>query len=73
MSKLMLGLREFFPVQVADYREFATTHKEFLLYTEGGSEWWLMDLLHEASSVQSLAIESNRHLYLVKMKQNPLR
>jgi dolichyl-phosphate-mannose-protein mannosyltransferase len=73
MSKLMLGLRGFFPVQVAGYREFATTHKEFLLYTEGGSEWWLMDLLHEASSVQLLAIESNRHLYLVKMKQNPLR
>jgi hypothetical protein len=70
VAKLMLGLREFIPLQVKDYTEFITTHREFLIYSDSGPGWWLVDITHEASSVQLLRMEPSRRLYLVKMREN---
>jgi hypothetical protein len=65
-------LSEFFPQQVVDYSEFAATHPEFLLYSEGGDSWQ-DHLSRETSSMQLLAIEADRRVYLVKMKESSPR
>jgi hypothetical protein len=69
--KIYLGLRGFFPVQVADYTEFTTTHREFLLYTQGG-DWTVVNLCREAASVEVLKMDGTQWLMLVKMKETSL-
>ena len=68
--KIYSRLREFFPLRIADYTEFTSTHNEFLLYSEG-LDWTLVNLNHDAASMQLLKIEGDRWLFLVRMKGNP--
>jgi hypothetical protein len=71
-AKARPSLPEFFPHQSVDYSEFALAHPEFLLYSEDGDAW--QDRLsREASSMQLLATEGDRRVYLVKMKESPPR
>ena len=71
-SKAMLALREFMPLRVADYSQFTAANREFLLYSQD-ADWYLPYLTHEAASVQLLAKGGSGELYLIKMKESPLR
>ncbi|HKI12202.1 MAG TPA: glycosyltransferase family 39 protein [Candidatus Acidoferrum sp.] len=63
---------EIFPTKTVDYSEFAAPHREFLLYSEAEDSW--QDYLsHEAASMQLLAAEGDRRVYLVKMKERSAR
>jgi 4-amino-4-deoxy-L-arabinose transferase-like glycosyltransferase len=68
--------RDYMPVQVRDFSEFTAAHPVFLLYSEepGYALGWVpLHLNRVALSVRSVAVESNRRLYLVTMKGEPSR
>jgi len=71
-AKAGSNLPESFQHQIVDYSEFAAPHREFLLYSEAIDSW--QDYLsREASSMQLLAAEGDRRVYLVKMKERSPR
>ena len=56
-------------LQVYNYSEFATQHPSFLLYSGGGQwDWWVPRLVNDGDSLQLLAQEQNRRVYLVTLK-----
>jgi len=67
---LQLGtLRCCRPFQIYDFKDFAPQHPSFLLYSSGGEfDWWPARLLNDGNSLQLLAAEKNRRVYLVSMK-----
>jgi len=69
--KQVVILRDYMPLQVRDFSEFAAAHPVFLLYGVEpgyGFSWLPMHLNRVASSVRTLAVEPNQRLYLVTMK-----
>jgi uncharacterized membrane protein len=64
--KVLLSLRNFMPLRLAEYSEFTASHREFLLYSEG-EEWVLTYLNREGASIQLLEMEAHGRLYLVKV------
>ena len=68
-SMSQLAFSEFFPLRVDSYSEFTSTHKEFLLYSEG-LDWYTPILLDEVSSMQLLTTKYGYgQVYLVRMKE----
>jgi hypothetical protein len=70
LDKNLLVLRSYAPFQVDDYSQFTSSHREFLLYVEEPVtrfDWLTWHLSHEAS-LRLMAMEQNRRLYLVSMK-----
>ena len=70
LDKNLLVLRSYAPFQVDDYSQFTSSHHEFLLYVEEPVtifDWLTWHLNHEAS-LRLMAMEQNRRLYLVRMK-----
>ena len=68
-GKTINGLSEFFPLQIADYSTFTTTHPVFLLYSDH-TEWTIDSVFRQADLVQLLQVDGPRRIYLVKMKDN---
>jgi 4-amino-4-deoxy-L-arabinose transferase-like glycosyltransferase len=59
------------PVQIYSFQEFGAQHKRFLLYSGGGAfDWWPARLLDDGDSLQLLAEDQNRRVYLVNLKAN---
>jgi hypothetical protein len=52
---------------MADYSEFTTSHREFLLFSNG-PDWDLPSLMHEGWSVQLLSSSGHGEIYRVEMK-----
>jgi len=70
LDKNLLVLRSYAPFLVDDYSQFTSSHQEFLLYVEEPVtrfDWLTWHLSREAS-LRLLAMEQNRRLYLVSMK-----
>jgi len=69
---LQLGtLRCCRPFQIYEFKDFAPQHPSFLLYSSGGEfDWWPARLLNDGDSLQLLAADQNRRIYLVRMKPN---
>jgi hypothetical protein len=67
---LQLGtLRCCRPFQIYEFNDFAPRHPSFLLYSNGSEfDWWPKRLLDDGDSLQLLAVDQNRRVYLVKMK-----
>jgi len=75
-NKLVVNLRDYMPLQLRDFSEFTSAHPVFLLYGEepgDGNNWLPVHLSRVASSVRSVAVEPNRKLSLVTMKEETLR
>ena len=52
-------------LQVYSYSKFAAQHARFLLYSGGGQwDWWTARLVNDGDSLQLLAEEQNRRVYL---------
>jgi hypothetical protein len=67
--KTMLGLRDFYPVQLASYGQFTKTQREFLVYSDGPG-WILDSLIREAASVRLLKLDKGRSVFLIQMRRS---
>ena len=68
------ALRCCMEVQVYTFPEFAAQHSSFLLYSGGGEwDWWAARLANDGDSLQLLAEEQNRRVYLVQLKTKASR
>lgn len=67
---LQLGtLRCCFPVHIDRFQQFEAEHASFLLYSGGGEfDWWPERLLNDGDSLQLLANDQNRRVYLVNLE-----
>lgn len=67
---LQLGtLRCCRPFQIYEFKDFAPRHPSFLLYSSGGEfDWWPKRLLNDEDSLQLLAVDQNRRVYLVQIE-----
>ncbi|MFI5095470.1 MAG: glycosyltransferase family 39 protein [Candidatus Acidiferrales bacterium] len=71
MDKNFAVLRPYMPIHVSDFSEFTSSHAEFLLYAEdpgAGFDWLPYHLSRDPWSLQVLARDPSRVLYLVRMK-----
>jgi hypothetical protein len=58
-------------IQVYTFPDFAAQHATFLLYSGGGQwDWWAARLVNDGDSLQLLAEDQNRRVYLVQLKTN---
>jgi hypothetical protein len=69
VDQQLLVLRTLYPLQVNKYGEFASAHRQFLLYSGAASrfDWWLSRLAHDGDAIQLLADENGQRIYLVDL------
>jgi hypothetical protein len=66
-------LKQYLPIQTADYYDFTSTDKQFLLFEEDrdpGRDWFVLRLSKDGWSVQALEFDPYRILYLVSRRQS---
>lgn len=71
VDKNLVALRGLMPLHVNDFSKYMASHPVFLLYAEdpgAGFDWQPYYLSREAASMQTVAMEGSRRLYLVTMK-----
>lgn len=69
IDRQMPALKCCLPIQVYQFNEFASEHSRFLLYSGGGDwDWWPTRLARDGDSLELLAIEGTRKVYLVSLK-----
>jgi Dolichyl-phosphate-mannose-protein mannosyltransferase len=64
-------LQKYTPLQIRDYTEFTATHPVFLMYGEDpgyGDSWLAVYLVSGGYSVQAIATNATRRLFLVDMR-----
>lgn len=59
------------PLQIYEFSGFAAEHREFLLYSGGDVpwDWWPEKFKRDGHSLQRLARDGNRTVYLVSLRQ----
>ena len=57
VDRALLVLRRYFPLQVEDYSDFVSTHREFLLVSDPGEfyDWWPARLTHDGHTLRLLS------------------
>jgi len=68
VDKDQLAARSFYPLQVYEFQDFAADHPSFLLYLSGDAdewEWWPRALRDDGYSLQVIAADGRRKIYLV--------
>ena len=71
--KGMALLKSYLPVRTAGYDAFLSRNKEFLIYEEDrdpGRDWFVMRLSQEGWTVEALAFDQYRIVYLVSRKSS---
>ena len=69
VERSLLRLRLYYPLQVYEVRPFASSHANFLLYSNGSAnDWWPRRLANDGCSLEVLAAEGGRKVYLVTRK-----
>lgn len=69
VEKDLLRLRPYYPVQVYEFRTFASSHASFLLYSNGSAnDWWPRRLANDGYSLEVVAAEQGAKVYLVTRK-----
>jgi hypothetical protein len=63
----LLGLRPYFPLQVEDFRDFASKHREFLLVSGGAYDWWPARLSDEGNMLTLLSTNARMGVYKVTL------
>ena len=66
----LLVLRQYFPLQVYDYREFALKHRDFILVSDGVErwDWWPSRLSHDGDALSLLSADRCARVYRVSLK-----
>ena len=65
----LAALRCCVPLRIYTLREFRAQYQRFLLYSGGGAfDWWPARLVNDGASLQLLAEDQNRRVYLVNLK-----
>jgi hypothetical protein len=74
IDRLDLALRSVMPLHVYEFHQFTSTHPSFLLYSAGNFvsagtstfyDWLTPELVREGYTVQVVAADQNRRVYLV--------
>ena len=66
----LLALRPYLPLQVEDYRSFASSNPEFILVSlhETRPDWWPSRLLHDDDTLSLLSTGTSMQVYKVILK-----
>jgi hypothetical protein len=75
-DKAIQLLQSYLPLWVSNFREFAASHKEFLIYVEErepGRDWLTPRLVREGWSLQTVALNDFQRVYLVTGSGPPPR
>jgi hypothetical protein len=66
----LLVLRRYFPLQVEDYGDFASRHREFILVSGSGQwfDWWPARLSHDGHTVSLLEGGGDTKIYKVTLR-----
>lgn len=73
VEKDLLRLRSYYPLRVYEFRPFASSHARFLLYSNGSAnDWWPRRLANDGYSLEVVAAEGGRKVYLVTRKGSSL-
>ena len=69
----LLVLRHYFPLQVQDYREFASKHREFILVSQDGRgfDWWPSRLSHDGHILNLVSADGSTQIYNVILRPEP--
>jgi hypothetical protein len=69
VDQQLLVLRTLYPLQVDEYGQFASLHRQFLLYSGPASrfDWWLSRLAHDRDTIRLLVDENGERIYLVDL------
>jgi hypothetical protein len=74
IDRLDLALRSVMPLHIYEFHQFTSTHSSFLLYSAGNFvsagtstfyDWLTPELVRDGYTVQVVAADQNRRLYLV--------
>jgi hypothetical protein len=69
----LIIMRSLSPIHVYDFPTFAVQYPTFLLYSEFSPDdpfdWWPARFVHEGKSVQLVATDRDRRVYLVKLNE----
>lgn len=70
MDLALLALRPYFPIQVEDYRSFASRNREFILVSlhAARSDWWPIRLSHDGDTLSLLSANAAMQVYKVSLK-----
>jgi Dolichyl-phosphate-mannose-protein mannosyltransferase len=65
----LLALRPYFPLQVEEYRSFASKNREFLLVSLHAArpDWWPVRLSHEGDTLTVVSADKGRQVYKVTL------
>jgi hypothetical protein len=55
----LLALRPYFPLQVEDFDDFVSKHREFILIS-GGADWWLRRLVHDGFTLRLVSAAEDK-------------
>jgi hypothetical protein len=61
-------LQDYWPIRMAHYGELTSANKEFLIYldeTDPGHDWFTIRLIHEGWTLDTVALDEVRRVYLV--------
>jgi hypothetical protein len=64
---------DYLPLRVSNFTEFAAAHKEFLLYAvdeDTPRDWLTMRLSREGWSMETVALDDSRRIYLITSRGN---
>ncbi len=66
----LLALRPYFPLQVEDYRSFASKNREFILVSLHGPrlDWWPSRLSHDGDNLSLVSADKSMQVYKVTLK-----
>lgn len=66
----LLALRPYFPLQVEDYRSFASKNREFILVSQQGTrlDWWPSRLSHDGDTLSVVLATKGMQVYKVTLK-----
>ena len=70
-DQLLMAVRPFAPVHVYDYSAFASNHRDFYLYCDGGDgDWWLNRLTAEHNHLLLIRAAGGK-IYRVSLNPSP--
>lgn len=71
VEKDLLALSIYYPLRVYEFGAFGSDHPSFLLYSNGSAnDWWPRRLASDGYSLEVVAAEEGRKVYLVTQKES---
>ena len=70
VDKCVLALRPYLRLQVYQFQEFAGSHPEFLVYSDGRAiwDWWPTRLHHDGYALELVAMNGGDRIYRARLK-----